>query len=65
MKSMELITTCLALVLGLSATTDAVIRKVGRVYNVIDVYGGYSTPIGEYEQVGDFDFIINQRIVDV
>ncbi|MEW5994561.1 MAG: hypothetical protein AB1744_09210, partial [Candidatus Zixiibacteriota bacterium] len=66
MKSMKLITTCLALVLGLSATTDAVIRKVGRVYNVIDVYGGYSTPIGEYDELGSAIFTDrNLRVVEL
>ncbi|RKX29666.1 MAG: hypothetical protein DRP47_01100 [Candidatus Zixiibacteriota bacterium] len=37
--------------------TEARISKVERRYNLINVYGGYATPHGEYDNVGLIEFV--------
>jgi len=56
----------LTLVLAVGSLSEARIKRVARRYNVIDLYGGYSTPIGSYHTIGTIDFV-NARgvIVDI
>jgi hypothetical protein len=46
----------LALVFAVSSLSEAAIRRVARRYNVIDFYGGYAIPHGEYDAMGDLPF---------
>ncbi|HOP07226.1 MAG TPA: hypothetical protein PLF13_08045 [candidate division Zixibacteria bacterium] len=46
-------------VLILSGVSQAEIVKVAKRYNVFEVYGGLSEPIGKYEGVGILDFDYN------
>ncbi len=39
------------------SVSEAAIKKVARRYNVLEVYGGYSTPLGKYGQIGELDFV--------
>ena len=53
----------LALVLAVSSLTEARIRRVAKQWNVIETYGGYSTPIGSYNRIGTIDFVNNTGII--
>ena len=56
----------LALVFAVSSLAEAGIKRVARRYNVIETYGGYSTPIGSYSKVGIIDLWNSNRVlVDV
>jgi len=55
----------LLLVVLLAGTSAQGISKVARSLNVVDFYGGYATPWGEYDGLVGIDFLINNRLVDV
>ena len=46
----------LALVFAVSSFAEAGIKRVARRWNVIDFYGGYARPHGEYGAMGDLPF---------
>ncbi len=46
----------LALVFAVSSLAEARIKRVARRYNVIDFYGGYAIPRGEYDAMGNLPF---------
>jgi len=46
----------LALVFAISSFSEAAIRRVAKRWNVIETYGGYSSPIGSYHTIGTIDF---------
>jgi hypothetical protein len=41
---------------GFSVIADAALVRVPKRYNYLTFFGGYSSPIGEYDGVGDTDF---------
>jgi hypothetical protein len=41
---------------GFSVIADAALVRVPKRYNYLTFFGGYSSPIGEYDGVGDLDF---------
>jgi len=56
----------LALVFAISSFSEAAIRRVAKRWNVIETYGGYSTPIGSYSKVGVIDLWNSDHVlVDV
>ncbi len=48
----------LALVFAVSSLAEAGIKRVARRWNVIETYGGYSSPFGSYHRIGATDFRI-------
>ena len=48
----------LALVFAISSFSEAAIKRVAKQWNVIEIYGGYSSPIGSYHRIGATDFRI-------
>jgi len=45
---------------------DAAIKRVASRYNMLNIYGGYATPVGEYNSSGLVDFVdIDRRPVDI
>ncbi len=53
----------LALVFAISSFSEAAIRRVAKRWNVIETYGGYSSPIGSYNRIGTIDFVNNIGII--
>ena len=62
-KQMKTKTLCViavaALILGGAVSADAAIRRIPASYNMLNFYGGYSTPHGEYGEVGLVQFVDN------
>ena len=54
-----------ALIFVLTSADAGAIVRVTRTLNVIDFYGGYAYPWGNYEGTIARDFLINNRLVDV
>ncbi len=53
-------------ILILTASQAVALGRVARRFNVIDFYGGTSSPVGKYESLADFvDFYIDDRPTDV
>lgn len=48
--------TAVVAVIAVTSMSQAAMVKVGRRYNIFEVYGGLSEPIGKYEGVGVLDF---------
>ncbi len=46
----------LALVFAAGSPSEAAIKRVAKRYNVIDFYGGYARPHGDYKRMGDLPF---------
>ena len=53
----------LALVFAVSSLAEAGIKRVTRRWNVIETYGGYSSPIGSYHTIGTIDFVNNSGLL--
>jgi len=55
-KQMKTKTICVialaALIVGGAMSADAAIRRVPASYNMLNFYGGYATPHGDYDEVG-------------
>ncbi|MEW6051434.1 MAG: hypothetical protein AB1644_10285 [Candidatus Zixiibacteriota bacterium] len=51
----------------LTLTSDVfAIGRVARRFNVLEIYGGYSSPVGSYDQIGPLSFVDQQdRPVDI
>ena len=48
-----------------SSQNSLAITKVARTMNVMEFFGGGSLPVGDRNGLPDFDFLINNRLVDV
>ena len=48
----------LLLVIG-SSVSEGAIRRVAKRLNVLEFYGGYSQPFGNYHTIGSIDFVNN------
>ncbi len=54
--SVRSVVTAMILLFGFSSIADAALVRVAKRYNYLTFFGGYSSPIGEYDGVGDTDF---------
>jgi len=62
-KIFRLTVLLLALIFAFSSFAEAGIKRVAKRWNVIETYGGYSSPIGSYHTIGTIDFVNASGII--